>query len=65
MKKLFILFLLISFATMAQNPSTEDIIGSYRLPSNDPQGGQSVLIFDNNRFATFYFGGGVKRIMGN
>lgn len=45
---------------MAQNLTTEDIVGTYKLPSSDPQGGQSVIIFENNTFATFFFGGALK-----
>ena len=60
MNKLFYLFFLTSCIAMAQNFKTEDIVGSYRIPSNDPQGGQSVMIFENNTFATFYFGGALK-----
>ncbi|MDY7395640.1 hypothetical protein UMM65_10335 [Aureibaculum sp. 2210JD6-5] len=68
MQKLIYFFFLISCSLMAQNPTPEDIVGSYRLPSNDPQGGQSVIIFENNTFATFYFGGALKgkwEIVGN
>ena len=68
MRKLVYLFFLISFIAMAQNPETKDIVGTYKLPSSDPQGGQSVIIFENNTFATFFFGGALKgtwEIIGN
>jgi len=68
MQKLFYSFFLISCITMAQNPTTEDIVGRYKLPNSNPEGGQSVLIFKNNTFATFYFGGALKgtwKIVGN
>ena len=68
MQKLILLFFLISFMAMAQNPREEDIVGSYRLLSSDPQGGQWVTIFENKTFATFYFGGALKgtwKIEGN
>jgi len=60
MQKLFYSFFLISFITMAQNPTTKDIVGTYKLPNSNPEGGQSVIIFENNTFATFYFGGALK-----
>lgn len=68
MRKLIYLIFLISFMAMAQNPTKEDIVGSYKLPNTNPEGGQSVIIFKNKTFATFYFGGALKgtwKIIGN
>jgi len=53
---------------IAQSPNIEDIVGTYRLPNSNPEGGETVLIFENNTFATFYFGGALKgtwEIIGN
>lgn len=60
MKKLICLLFLIPFMAMAQNPTNKDIVGTYKLPNSNPEGGQSVIIFKNNTFATFYFGGALK-----
>ncbi len=38
----------------------QDIVGLYRLPNANPESGQTVIIFENNTFATFFFGGALK-----
>ncbi len=56
----FIVALALNNGIMGQVISTDTIIGQYRLPSSDPQGGESVLIFSDNTFLTVYFGGMLK-----
>ncbi|SCY04555.1 hypothetical protein SAMN05192588_0877 [Nonlabens sp. Hel1_33_55] len=52
---LFVMFCMASFGHAQE--SSADISGSYHIPSNDPQGGSSIIISADHHFAIAYFGG--------
>jgi len=56
----FIIILTINITIMAQEVTTKDITGVYSLPSNNPEGGETITIFPDNTFASVYFGGMLK-----
>ncbi len=61
-KKHFFIIILLALNTgvIGQTISTDAIVGQYSLPTSDPQGGETVLIFSDNTFLTVYFGGMLK-----
>jgi len=57
---LVVIILILNGAIMAQKITTKDIIGIYSLPSNNPEGGQSIAVFPDHTFSSVYFGGILK-----
>ncbi len=61
MKYLALAFLVtVNTAIMAQEITTDDVIGVYHLPTNNPEGGQSFAVFPDYTFVSVYFGGIIK-----
>lgn len=61
MKYLVLVFLVtVNTTIMAQEITTESVIGVYSLPTNNPEGGQSFAIFPDSTFVSVYFGGTIK-----
>lgn len=54
------LIMTVNSGITAQEITTNDIVGVYSLPSNNPEGGQSFAVFRDNTFVSVYFGGITK-----
>lgn len=55
-----IIILLFSITGLQGQIQNEDIAGTYKLPNSNPEGGQSIIVFENGTFITFFFGGVLK-----
>jgi len=57
-----IISITINHTIMAQKITINAIIGVYKLPNNNPEGGQTIAIFPDSTFVSVYFGGMQKGI---
>ena len=58
MKKIFLaIFMLLAANAFAQTDSEDDVIGVYKLPSDDPMGGVTMVFMEDHTVVIAYFGG--------